>query len=818
MSQSPEVSNSSADFDPREFGRLFRSLTPEKQRQYIASLTPEEAYVIQNTWEVRAREEQLEPEGDWRYWLALCGRGWGKLLCVHTKIPTLEGWKEMGDLRLGDTVFDENGCPTRVTWLSDVQMPDVAYRLHFSDGTTLDACSEHQWVTWTHAERKAYLRSPYEDTSRFPDDWVNWKLKRRSANKTEAAQPRIRLTQELFETQSYGKRSDANHCIPQTRPLQLPHAELPVPPYLLGLWLADGNSDAATITKHQDDLPFLRQQIEAEGFQTSIRSDEQQFGILKALPALRNANVLNNKHIPAIYLRASVEQRLALLQGLLDGDGYVGTNNYCEFSNTNPALVQGVYELLMSLGMRATRKKKIPTLNGVPYTEVELLKFIPTLPVFRLPRKANRLRFDRTQGLRRHHRMIEKIERIESKPMRCISVDSPNSLYLAGEAMIPTHNTETIVQWAHKQAMENPGSVGVMVATVASDVRDVLLEGNSGILVKTPPHERPEYQPTKSTLYWANGSIARLRSADKPDGVRGLNTHWAICDEVASWRRPDTLNQILLGLRLGDHPRMVLATTPKPVRHLKDFLKRKNLHITSGSSYANRANLSAEWFEDIVTSYRGTDIEAQEIDGILLDDTFGALWTSALIDDAFIDPRDLPRSLLRVVVAVDPAVTANVNSNFTGIIVVGMDTKGIFYVLDDLTLKGSPDEWAQAAVGAFRDWQADAIIGEVNNGGDLVEHNIHTADPNVPFIAVRATRGKIMRAEPIVALYQQKRVKHAGVFGMLQSQMIKWTPDQASPDRIDALVWGLTHLAFGEDNSTPSFKQFKVRYHETTNW
>lgn len=375
-------------------------------------------------------------------------------------------------------------------------------------------------------------------------------------------------------------------------------------------------------------------------------------------------------------------------------------------------------------------------------------------------------------------------------------------LFLAGRGW---GKTDSIVQWAHQQAMSIPGSVGLMVATIASDVRDVLIEGPSGILMKTPPHERPEYLSTKSLLIWPNGSIARLRSADKPDGLRGLNSWWAVGDEYASWRRPDSLNQILLGLRLGKHPRLVLATTPKPVKHLRKFLERKKLVVISGSSYENRDNLSADWFEDIVASYAGTDIEQQEIDGILLDDKMGALWTSALIEEyriRNIDAFDF-KKLIRIVIAVDPAVSALSGSNFTGIMVVGMDARGHFYILDDLTVKGSPEVWGRRAVQAFHDWNADLIVGEVNNGGDLVQRNIEATEKNLPFKAVHASRGKVLRAEPIVNFYQQGRVHHLGVLAALESQMVEWVTGDISPDRIDAMVWGVWSLAFPDTDDRP---------------
>lgn len=816
-------------------------LPPEQQAELIDSLTEDQAEALFSSWEYQARHKQYEPEGDWRYWLLLAGRGFGKATRLDTPIPTVTHWKPMGELEIGDEVFDERGNPCHVTGIFEVPEPEVSYRLTFSDGSTIDACSEHRWVTWTHADRKAFLRSPYENTDCMPDDWVNWRLKRiagggyltrevvdsalelqkqgLSVRKIseqlnisrnaitphlkaghyierepkvydDSPDARVRTTQEIADTLTYSKRGDLNHCIPQTKPLNLPEADLPIPPYTLGLWLADGNSYHGSISKHPDDLPFLRSQVENEGFQTTQYSEPGTFGVLELSTKLKALNLVKNKHVPPIYLRASISQRLAFLQGLLDGDGYAGENGYCEFSNTNPSISNAVYELLVSLGMRATRAKKIPTLNGEAHTEVELLSFVPTMPVFRLPRKVNRLRFDRAQSFRRYHRMIEKVERIPSVPMRCITVDSPNHMYLAGEAMIPTHNTLTITQWGKMQARNMPESTGAVVAATASDLRDVLVEGDSGFLsTKVNDFDIPRYSPTLRRLTWANGSKAILVSADEPDRLRGLNSHWAICDEFAAWRRPAAFDMLKLGLRMGKNPRCAIATTPKPVKHLRDFLKDPAVEVTSGSTYENRHNLAKSFFDDIVSRYGSSRLGQQEILGIMLDDISGALWTAEMIEDGYVfDDESIPE-LTRVLVAVDPAVTVSEDSSETGIIVGGVSRNKHAYILEDLSFKGSPEAWARTAVDAYVFYGADAIVVEVNNGGDLVEHTIRTIDPDANVIKVRASRGKIARAEPIASLYEQRRVHHTQIFEALEKQQREYMQGQTSPDRLDALVW-----------------------------
>jgi len=270
-----------------------------------------------------------------------------------------------------------------------------------------------------------------------------------------------------------------------------------------------------------------------------------------------------------------------------------------------------------------------------------------------------------------------------------------------------------------------------------------------------------------------------------------------------------------LGLRLGNKPQLALATTPKPVRHLRDFLNRKGLVLTTGTSYENRENLSEEWFNEIITAYEGTELGRQEILGQLLDDKKGALWSEKLIEPYRV--TETPE-LSRIVIGVDPAMSSSSTSNWTGIVVAGVDRNNHYYVLDDLTIKGTPSEWGYAVVKAFHEYQADRIIPEKNNGGDLVENNIRTIDPNVPITPVVAKRGKYRRAEPIVGLYELGKVHHVGVFPMLETEMTTWVEGDESPDRMDSLVYALHSLAFGEDNQAPVMRRAVAKFQHNIHW
>ena len=315
-----------------------------------------------------------------------------------------------------------------------------------------------------------------------------------------------------------------------------------------------------------------------------------------------------------------------------------------------------------------------------------------------------------------------------------------------------------------------------IVAATAADCRDVVVEGESGILATAPAWCRPEYQATRRQLQWPNGCIGTTYSAEEPERLRGPQHDAAICDELATWSRPEAWDQLMFGLRLGRHPRIVVATTPRPTKLLRQLLSRegKDLVVTRGTSYENRENLAPGFVQSIVSKYENTRLGRQELNAELLEDTPGALWTLDVIDRS---RRAEAPDLARVVVAIDPAVSSREGSDETGIIVAGRDERGHGWVLADLSGRYQPAEWARIAVEAYRRHGADRIVAEVNQGGDLVEATIRTIDENVSFASVHASRGKFVRAEPVAALYEQSKIHHVGAFPLLEDQMASFVPD-----------------------------------------
>lgn len=347
------------------------------------------------------------------------------------------------------------------------------------------------------------------------------------------------------------------------------------------------------------------------------------------------------------------------------------------------------------------------------------------------------------------------------------------------------------------------GAVGriALVAPTAADARDTMVTGESGIIACSPPWFQARYEPSRRRVVWPNGVQATMYSAEEPNRIRGGNNGAAWGDELAAWRQADALDQLLMTLRSGASPRVCFTTTPKGCPLFRRVRAFPGVVITRGSTYDNLANLAPSFRETVVAQYAGTRLGRQEIDGDLIEDQEGALWQREWIESARV-PR--PPHLVRVVVGVDPPATAG--GAECGIVVVGVDSRKGAYVLADRSRHGTPAQWSAAVVAAYEDYSADAIIAEVNNGGDMVVHTIRQvpgagAKPHVK--AVHASRGKATRAEPVSQLAEQGRIHHVGTLALLEDQLCQWVPgEEESPDRLDALVWAVWDLIVANERRT----------------
>jgi predicted phage terminase large subunit-like protein len=387
--------------------------------------------------------------------------------------------------------------------------------------------------------------------------------------------------------------------------------------------------------------------------------------------------------------------------------------------------------------------------------------------------------------------------------------------YIAGRGAGKTRSGS---EWVRERVKAGCSRIA-LIAPTAGDARDVMVEGDSGLLSvcwagdrdhKGSLTGRPVYEPSKRRLTWANGAMATTYSADEPDRLRGPQHDAGWCDEIAAWNyAQEAWDMFMFGLRLGTAPQGMVTTTPRPIPLLRQIMAASTSVVTRGSTYSNRANLAPSFLDKIVTRYEGTRLGRQELDGELLEDFAGALWTRAMIDAAKADTI-LP-DMQRVVVAIDPSGTAGEedDGDSVGIVVAGKGVDGVAYVLADRTCKLSPALWARRAVNAAEEFNADRIVAERNFGGAMVQAVIKTAGGNVPYREVTASRGKVVRAEPIAALYEQGRVKHVAGMTALEDQMCAMTGEgymgNGSPDRVDALVWAITELMLKAQAPAPLF-------------
>ncbi len=356
--------------------------------------------------------------------------------------------------------------------------------------------------------------------------------------------------------------------------------------------------------------------------------------------------------------------------------------------------------------------------------------------------------------------------------------------------------TRTGAEWVIERAHSGFRRIA-LVGQSKADVRDTMVElGDSAILRVSPPWFMPKYEPSKRRLTWPNGAVAMVYSGDEPGQLRGPQHDSAWVDELAKFRYPEeTWANLMFGLRIGARPQVVVTTTPRPIPLIKRLMAASTTVDVQRSSYDNLANLAPTFVREVLDKYAGTRLGRQEIEGAILDDAPGALWKRGEIEAARVVKAP---ELERVVVAVDPNATAG--GDEAGVIVAGRrmaaDKRMQLYVLEDATVRGSPLTWASAAVTAYYKFRADRIVAETNNGGEMVEATIRQVDAGVAYKGVHASRGKATRAEPVAAFYEQGRGHHVGMFAQLEDELCQWVPGegQASPNRLDALVWAATEL------------------------
>jgi phage terminase large subunit-like protein len=383
-------------------------------------------------------------------------------------------------------------------------------------------------------------------------------------------------------------------------------------------------------------------------------------------------------------------------------------------------------------------------------------------------------------------------------------------LILAGRGF---GKTRAGAEWVRAQA-EADGSLRIaLVAATLAEARAVMVEGDSGLMTIAPPDHRPRFEPSLRRLTWPSGAIATLFGASEPEALRGPQHHMAWCDEIAKWPHADaTWDNLAMGLRLGVRPRTVATTTPRPVPLVRRLVAAKDSVVTRGRTTDNRANLSPDYIARMEGDYAGTQFGRQELDGELIEELQGALWSRTLIErQRSIAPPDVTR---RTVIGVDPPAGAGAASDACGIVVVALGEDERAYVLADASVQGAtPEGWAQAVTQAAERWRADRVVAEANNGGAMIESVLRACDATLPLKLVHASTGKSARAEPIMMLYQRGKVMHVGAFPALEDEMTGlimgggYEGPGRSPDRADALVWALTELMLEKKPAVPAIRR-----------
>ncbi|HHL43577.1 MAG TPA: ATP-binding protein [Hellea balneolensis] len=358
--------------------------------------------------------------------------------------------------------------------------------------------------------------------------------------------------------------------------------------------------------------------------------------------------------------------------------------------------------------------------------------------------------------------------------------------------------TRAGAEWVRAQVKAGAERIA-LVGPSYQEVRAVMLEGESGLLNLGKMGERPKYISSRRRLEWPKGAVGEVFSAEDPDGLRGPQFECAWADEFCAWAYPDaTLSNLRLGLRLGDNPRLVMTTTPKPIAALTRLMEEPSLVVTRARTQDNKTNLSPIFMKTIVESYGGTRLGRQELDGEIMTDFPGALWSRDLFEQGRVKTKP---NLSKIVIAIDPPVTSHQSSDACGIIVVGRSGSGAeakAYVLQDATVQGArPDEWVNLAAKLYHVWGAHYVLAEINQGGDMIQTMFNTLQTDVAVRTVYATKSKAVRAEPVALLYERSRVHHVGHFPELEDELcllgVENSP-KTSPDRADALVWAVTDL------------------------
>lgn len=817
----PKIVNDERDTVKRTLGKEIRRMRkeePEKLAVFLSSLSNQEAEDILYDAEIFARDNQyIRLDSKVPIHFMSLGRGAGKLLCDKTPMLTHNrGWTTVGDVVVGDFLFDEGGKPTKVLGVFPGEREE-ACKFTFSDGSEVTSSLDHLWVTWQHRDRKQYLRLPEnKNSSKMPENWPNWSHPSRHSD-AEDYGPSERTTREIIDSFTHSSRGDKNHSIPLCKPLDISHKPVLVDPYLYGYWIGDGTTGHNWFTVGEEDREAFLSEVAKTGYEVGNNNGVISVSLLGFTKDLRTLETLTNKVIHPEYLMNSKDVRLAFLQGLMDSDGHMDTGRgTVEFCSKRSDHAEAVLFLARSLGYRPVLAEGRAMLNGVDYGTKYRVTWNPKPDnnPFRLDRKAKYVKSPLTQGFRNCHRMIKSYEMVSGGPMTCFSVDSANNLFLAGEALIPTHNTYTGATTV-KRGVEKHGLKFItIIAATSRDIRSTIVPAIEACY--PPDHEnRPFFSPAKSQVLWPNGAIAVCISAESgEDAIRGLNNEFIWGDESAFWGNNEgIIDQALLTLRL-EPSIMLITTTPKATPKMVELYERggdpedKMVLMYTGSTYENMENLSDVFIDTVISKYEGTRMGETELQGRLILTNDSALWQHNTVEDNTVQPHEVPK-LVEICIGVDPAVLAKKTSakgrtpDQTGIIVSGIDANDVIYTLDGATGSYTTEGWTTKVATLYDKYSnlyPTSIAIEINVLGEemikMAFDKNGRRDVSRRIKPVFATQSKLQRAAPYSLMAEQGQIKYVDrpYLKALKMELTTFDGTGKSPNNWDAAVWSWNHL------------------------
>lgn len=765
-----------------------------------------------------------------RYTMVLAGRSFGKSVRKNTPILTAnKGWITVGEVEIGDYVFGQDGKPTEVVDYQEDE-PEKCYKVEFDTGEKLVVDSRHLWTTWTHRDRKRYMRKDskwYNDPKDdYEPDWPMWMAE--GKNGVEVFGPKVRTTEDIRNTLRHSKRGDLNHSIPTTHPVEFEYQEVPIDPYILGLWLGDGCKSSGYFVSVD---PEIIQAFRDAGYDVSNSNHRDDTYYIKGLVTdLKRLGFYKNKHIPKSYMENTIDVRLELLRGLMDSDGHIdqrpkgtGKNRveFCQAGN-NLGIAKDVVKLVASLGEKLTWRESDSVLNGEVKSRRIRVAWKPNrFNPFRLKRKYDvvqkYLETLKGQGTRTRQRMITAVNPVPApeEGLRCLTVDNDSSLFLVGETLIPTHNSWALGYTVKRLVEKHKLTKIAVCCKTARDIKITIVPAIEKFYDDKDP-DKPIFNKHSNIIYYPkyDAEVVCYSSESGEDAPRGGNFEAVLLDEAAFFHNNEgIIDNLDLACRL-EPSLMIGFTSPFASPNLLDWYQKwkdgdPNYRFITGTSFENLDNLS-ESFKTSLEAKVNTTRGRQEVLGELVLENPEALWNMQTIEDNLVKQGNLP-DMVEISIGVDPSINAKGQgakgraADSTGIIVAGLGEDGLLYVLDDHTNSFTVEKWVAKVCDLYDHYTSE--VGKVKIqmesnviGKQAMKHifmNVGRVDVFKVIDFQFSTQSKLQRLQPYSLLAEQGKVMYVDKRSLseLFKELCSFTgKGKKSPDRADAFVFALNQI------------------------